>query len=419
MARRKAPATAAVTAEPSERRQAIDLTVDTEKLALLLALAECAIGDSPVTKCAYLYVSDDALTVKTVNAQLRIESSMKIDKVSGTASFLVDFDRFSTAITACGKEPGRLRWNKDSGKLLITSSGKRFDLSTLHSYDFPPPPESQGAKACIEIKASDLAWSINATSYAVPRSKERMHLQKINVIMDATSIKALGTNGQIASVATIQTESDLKEQSVVHIGLNGFPLLSQLLRGDATVTITECESYITIVTGFATVWIASTEGAPPTHVGDLGTHDPVASAIVDRKTLASAIRTISKLSDAQELRPLFLEFTAKGLAVSNKGYEEFAARELVPVISVGKVGRHICINRKWLLDACVWTGGSMLIEMAKNDLGPYLMLKTVVADSSETRSAVTYLMSIADDSGYQPQSQFEESEAEPSAEDVA
>lgn len=245
-----------------------------------------------------------------------------------------------------------------------------FKMAGLPREDYPALPEGKGRKG-VEIPASALRDLIARTSFAITAEDARYYLAGALLILDKDGVAMVATDGHRLAFAQRRVPLKGAEGARVLVPRKAIHELARLLEGDEPVVFQELENHLLFSVGARALATKTIEGQFPAYEKVIAASADK-HAVLDRETLALAIRRVSLLS-SERSRAVKLALQNARLELQASSPELGEAFESLPADYSGDAVE-IGFNAQYLLEF-LGAAGSQAVTLDVKDAESQGMLK--------------------------------------------
>jgi len=221
-----------------------------------------------------------------------------------------------------------------------------FKMAGLPREDFPSLPEPKAGKA-VDIPADVLAALIQRTAFAITAEDARYYLAGALLILEASSLAMVATDGHRLAWAQRQAEIKAAEPTKVLVPRKAIAELGRLIEGEESVGFQRADGHLLFTAGGRVLASKMVEAQFPAYEKVIAvTGDK--KLVLGRDTLQSAIRRVSLLSSERN-RAIKVALDEGRLELSASSPDLGEARESLATEYSGD-GVEIGFNAQYLLD---------------------------------------------------------------------
>ena len=296
----------------------------------------------PVLNGILLEAKDNTLTAYSTDLEISIKD--KTDASVATEGRLVVFGNIlGDLVKSINDGKISLVIDKKNNKLIVKSSGSRFDLNTLPVEDFPSFPETGEDTTYININKKEFEEAAKQVVVAASRDDGRPVLT--GVLIETTSKKSrmVATDSYRLSLKIIKTSQ--KEHAPIIVPRRAIEEIIKIMSGGENLKISFSDKQISFVSGNL-VFVSRLIGGQYPNFEQLFPKEFQTEIIANKEEVMQSAKRMSLLSSTT---PIILRAKDNKLTMSNKsadvgsGEEEIKTKNKIKDIEVA-------FNSKYLID---------------------------------------------------------------------
>jgi DNA polymerase-3 subunit beta len=279
----------------------------------------------PILSNVLLKKNAEGVRFITTDLEIQIEAQLKteLQNTGDVEAITISAKKLQEILRAIPDESS-ISLDTHENKLLVKANKSRFSLQTLPAQDFPTLTEQLTGSVKIEIEQGKLKRLLSAVQHAMAQQDIRYYLNGVLLVIEASSIKLIATDGhRLAYIAEV-IEGDYPKKEVILSRKTVNELLKLLTDSTEKIQLELAEKQIRAT--FANIILTSKviDGKFPDYTRVIPNHTN--NLMLNRVVILQALQRAAILSN-EKFRGVRLLLTEKNLQIISSNSEQEEAQE--------------------------------------------------------------------------------------------
>jgi len=289
----------------------------------------------------------ERLHLLATDLEIQVSTSFATPQKGGENYVVTASARKLQEILRALPEEAEITLEAQNNRMLVRSGKSRFTLQTLPAEDFPKLAATGGAAAKFKIAQKELKSLLLLVQYAMAQQDIRYYLNGMLVVLDATTLKAVATDGHRLAYASskLQQKADLQEVILPRKAVQ--EIVKLLNDSDDEVSVELAASQVRFQIGDVVLITKVVDGKFPDYTRVIPTNYQK-SFEIEREVLRQALQRVAILSN-EKFRGVRWTLTEGQLRITCTNTEQEEAFEELEIAYQGEA-LDIGFNVTYLLD---------------------------------------------------------------------